>query len=212
MKFLFLLILLFPNILFAYETEHFKIDIPQGMDLINEENDIFRWSTDNNDNFPTLSIVVSENKGYNIDLFEPEDVLNYEAYIKEKINNELKEFSLNIEVFDGKLEVNNNMNSLVYKTKWNTKESFGYDTYQKVYNFTTKNYLISLTFESKNEEDLESEDFRDIIKSFNIKDEKIKADYSKSIIIIIILIIIGGLVGLTISVIKNKIRSRKNER
>jgi len=212
MKIILIILLLFPNIIYAYENKIFDINIPENMILLTEENNIYKWAFDKDEKIPNLSIVISKNNDYNIDLFNEEDTKNYEQYVKDKLNEELKEFDINVDVYGSKIEQLNDFKTLIYTTKWNTKESFGYDTYQKAYTFTTNKYLISLTFETKNEEELNKEEFKNIINSFNIKDDKIKIDYTKDLIYFLAFIIAGGLAGLTFSVIKNKIRSKKNDK
>ena len=76
---------------------------------------------------------------------------NYKKYLEESFNNALTEYDLKIEVSNIKKENINDLTALSYDVLWPTKESIGYDTYQKGYSFTTNKYVIMFTYSSNKE-------------------------------------------------------------
>ena len=86
---------------------------------------------------------------------------------------------------------------------WPTKESTGYDTYQRGYTFTTDKYIMMLTYSSDSELDNNTE-LTNLIDSFKVLDSEIVYNDKYRYRIMIIIAVVVGLIGLTISAIIKK--------
>ena len=67
------------------------------------------------------------------------------------------------------------MKTISYDVVWPTKESTGYDIYQKGYAFTTENYIYVYTYSSDSEL-TNNENFKNTINSLKILDKSIIDD------------------------------------
>ncbi len=189
----------------AYENEYFKITIPQEFtETKEEEQNIYKWSNSSND---TIIITVSSNTdNYDISKFNDNDLKDYETYIEETLNNELSQYSIKVEANNSKIDTLNNKSVLTYDVFWPTKESYGFDTYQRAYVFTTNKYVITYTYTSDSIISEENEYYKNSISSLEILDDEIKDNsfFSKRINIIIIVGVVAGIIGYIISALKKR--------
>lgn len=202
MKKLFTILILFIGMLnvSALENEYFKVNIPDTYkEEINEKN-LYKWTKDNN--YITITIDDNTNK-YDILRYTDDDMKKYEKHIENSINEQLKEYNIKVDVKNVKKDKINNRNCIVYDTVWPTKESTGYDTYQKGYTFTTNNYIIMLTYSSDTEL-TDNEELNNIINSFTILDSEIVYSTESKYKIMIILAVIAGIIGYIVSAIFKK--------
>lgn len=192
----------------AYENEYFKIDIPDNYKEDIMENGTYKWIDTKSQNNDYIVITVtkndSENK-YDIKKYTDKNINEYETYLEEEINNQLKEYNLKVDVKNIKKETLNDLDTITYDVVWPTKESTGYNINQKGYAFTSENYIYVYTFSS--DSDLtNNETLKSTINSFQILDDPIE---SKGILDILdnkllFSLIIGvsiGLIGFIISII-----------
>ncbi len=201
----------------AIENDIFNIDIPENFveDKIDEKSNIYKWENEDNDIFHNIVITIDNNnseKKYNIKNFNDDDISNYTKYIEESINNELKEYEIKVNVSNMKKEVVNKNDVLSYNTLWPTKDSLGYDTYQKGYIYTTDKYIITLTYTSNSEIKDDDEVLTSIKNSFQIKDNNIEQESfldSKTARIIATALLIG-VIGAIISLLIPK-KSKKHK-
>lgn len=156
----------------AYENEYFKIDIPDTFKEEIAENGTYKW-VNNNDN---IVITVSENKKdnkYNIENYTEENITEYEKYLEDEINKQLEEYKIKVDVKNIKKETYKNMQTVNYDVVWPTKESTGYDMYQKGYAFTTENYIYVYTYSSDSEL-TNNENYKNTLNSLEILDKEIE--------------------------------------
>lgn len=204
MKKIFTIILLFIGILSVnantLENSYFKIDIPEGYkEEINEPN-LYKWTKDNN--YITITIDNNTNR-YDILRYTEDDMKKYEEYIENSINEQLKDYNIKVDVKNVRKEKINDRNCIVYDTVWPTKESTGYDTYQRGYTFTTDKYIMMLTYSSDSELDNNTE-LTNLIDSFKVLDSEIVYNDKYRYRIMIIIAVVVGLIGFTISAIIKK--------
>lgn len=202
MKKLFTILILFIGMLNvgALENEYFKVDIPDTYKEEINEKSLYKWTKDNN--YITITIDNNTNK-YDILRYTEDDMKKYEEHIENSINEQLKEYNIKVDVKNVKKDKINNRNCIVYDTVWPTKESTGYDTYQKGYTFTTNNYIIMLTYSSDTEL-TDNEELNNIINSFTILDSEIVYSTESKYKIMIILAVIAGIIGYIVSAIFKK--------
>lgn len=202
MKKLFTILILFIGMLnvSALENEYFKVNIPDTYKEEINEKKLYKWTKDNN--YITITIDDNTNK-YNILRYTDDDMKKYEKHIENSINEQLKEYNIKVDVKNVKKDKINNRNCIVYDTVWPTKESTGYDTYQKGYTFTTNNYIIMLTYSSDTEL-TDNEELNNIINSFTILDSEIVYSTESKYKIMIILAVIAGIIGYIVSAIFKK--------
>ncbi len=202
MKKLFTILILFIGMLnvSALENEYFKVNIPDTYKEEINEKKLYKWTKDNN--YITITIDDNTNK-YDILRYTDDDMKKYEKHIENSINEGLKEYNIKVDVKNVKKDKINNRNCIVYDTVWPTKESTGYDTYQKGYTFTTNNYIIMLTYSSDTEL-TNNEELNNIIDSFTILDSEIVYSTESKYKIMIILAVIAGIIGYIVSAIFKK--------
>lgn len=202
MKRLFTILILFIDMLnvSALENEYFKVNIPDTYKEEINEKKLYKWTKDNN--YITITIDDNTNK-YDILRYTDDDMKKYEKHIENSINEQLKEYNIKVDVKNVKKDKINNRNCIVYDTVWPTKESTGYDTYQKGYTFTTNNYIIMLTYSSDTEL-TDNEELNNIINSFTILDSEIVYSTESKYKIMIILAVIAGIIGYIVSAIFKK--------
>ena len=128
---------------------------------------------------------------------------NCEEYIENSINEQLKDYNIKVDVKNVRKEKINDRNCIVYDTVWPTKESTGYDTYQRGYTFTTDKYIMMLTYSSDSELDNNTE-LTNLINSFKVLDSEIVYNDKYRYKIMIIIAVVVGLIGFTISAIIKK--------
>ncbi len=202
MKKIFTILLLFIGMINikALENEYFKIEIPNGYKEEISEKGLYKWTKDDN----YITITVSNNtQRYDILRYTEDDMKKYEEYIESSINKQLEEYNIKVNVNNVKKEKINNRNCIVYDTVWPTKESTGYDTYQRGYTYTTDKYIIMLTY-SSNKELTNSEELNNIINSFNVLDNEIVYNSNTKIVMTVIFAVIVGLLGFILSTIFKK--------
>lgn len=204
MKKIFTIILLFIGILSinvnALENSYFKIDIPEGYKEEINESSLYKWTKDNN--YITITIDNNTNR-YDILRYTEDDMKKYEEYIENSINEQLKDYNIKVDVKNVRKEKINDRNCIVYDTVWPTKESTGYDTYQRGYTFTTDKYIMMLTYSSDSELDSNTE-LTNLIDSFKVLDSEIVYNDKYRYRIMIIIAVVVGLIGFTISAIIKK--------
>lgn len=204
MKKIFIIILLFIGILSvnvnALENSYFKIDIPEGYKEEINESSLYKWTKDNN--YITITIDNNTNR-YDILRYTEDDMKKYEEYIENSINEQLKDYNIKVDVKNVRKEKINDRNCIVYDTIWPTKESTGYDTYQRGYTFTTDKYIMMLTYSSDSELDNNTE-LTNLIDSFKVLDSEIVYNDKYRYRIMIIIAVVVGLIGFTISAIVKK--------
>lgn len=202
MKKLFTILILFIGMLnvSALENDYFKVNIPDTYKEEINEKKLYKWTKDNN--YITITIDDNTNK-YDILRYTDDDMKKYEKHIENSINEQLKEYNIKVDVKNVKKDKINNRNCIVYDTVWPTKESTGYDTYQKGYTFTTNNYIIMLTYSSDTEL-TNNEELNNIIDSFTILDSEIVYSTESKYKIMIILAVIAGIIGYIVSAIFKK--------
>lgn len=204
MKKIFTIILLFIGMLCvnvnALENSYFKIDIPEGYKEEISEPSLYKWTKDNN--YITITIDNNTNR-YDILRYTEDDMKKYEEYIENSINKQLKDYNIKVDVKNVRKEKINDRNCIVYDTVWPTKESTGYDTYQRGYTFTTDKYIMMLTYSSDSELDNNTE-LTNLIDSFKVLDSEIVYNDKYRYRIMIIIAVIFGLIGFTISAIIKK--------
>lgn len=197
-----IILLLFIGILNinALENSYFKIDIPEGYTEEINESSLYKWTKDNN--YITITIDNNTNR-YDILRYTEDDMKKYEEYIENSINEQLKDYNIKVDVKNVRKEKINDRNCIVYDTVWPTKESTGYDTYQRGYTFTTDKYIMMLTYSSDNELDNNTE-LTNLIDSFKVLDSEIVYNDKYRYRIMIIIAVVFGLIGFTISAIIKK--------
>lgn len=189
----------------AYENEYFKIDIPDNYKEDIMENGTYKWIDTKSQNNDYIVITVtkndSENK-YDIKKYTDKNINEYETYLEEEINNQLKEYNLKVDVKNIKKETLNDLDTITYDVVWPTKESTGYNINQKGYAFTSENYIYVYTFSS--DSDLtNNETLKSTINSFQILDNPIesKGILDNKLLFSLIIGISIGLIGFIISII-----------
>lgn len=204
MKKIFTIILLFIGILSVnantLENSYFKIDIPEGYKEEINESSLYKWTKDNN--YITITIDNNTNR-YDILRYTEDDMKKYEEYIENSINEQLKDYNIKVDVKNVRKEKINDRNCIVYDTVWPTKESTGYDTYQRGYTFTTDKYIMMLTYSSDSELDNNTE-LTNLIDGFKVLDSEIVYNDKYRYRIMIIIAVVVGLIGFTISAIIKK--------
>lgn len=204
MKKIFTIILLFIGMLSvnvnALENSYFKIDIPEGYKEEINESSLYKWTKDNN--YITITIDNNTNR-YDILRYTEDDMKKYEEYIENSINEQLKDYNIKVDVKNVRKEKINDRNCIVYDTVWPTKESTGYDTYQRGYTFTTDKYIMMLTYSSDSELDNNTE-LTNLIDGFKVLDSEIVYNDKYRYRIMIIIAVVVGLIGFTISAIIKK--------
>ena len=199
---LIILLTLFAEILNikALENSYFKINIPEEYTEEINESSLYKWTKDNN--YITITIDNNTNR-YDILRYTEDDMKKYEEYIENSINEQLKDYNIKVDVKNVRKEKINDRNCIVYDTIWPTKESTGYDTYQRGYTFTTDKYIMMLTYSSDSELDNNTE-LTDLINSFEVLDSEIVYNDKYRYRIMIVIAVVFGLVGFTISAIIKK--------
>lgn len=189
----------------AYENEYFKIDIPDNYKEDIMENGTYKWIDTKSQNNDYIVITVtkndSENK-YDIKKYTDKNINEYETYLEEEFNNQLKEYNLKVDVKNIKKETLNDLDTITYDVVWPTKESTGYNINQKGYAFTSENYIYVYTFSS--DSDLtNNETLKSTINSFQILDNPIesKGILDNKLLFSLIIGISIGLIGFIISII-----------
>ena len=184
----------------AIENNYFKLNVPDGYTEEINESSLYKWTKDNN--YITVTIDNNTNR-YDILRYTEDDMKKYEEYIENSINEQLKDYNIKVDVKNVRKEKINNRNCIVYDTVWPTKESTGYDTYQRGYTFTTDKYIMMLTYSSDSELDNNTE-LTDLINSFEVLDSEIVYNDKYRYRIMIVIAVVFGLVGFTISAIIKK--------
>ncbi len=178
--FIFIMILLSINIVYAYENEYFDINIPNNYILETNSTNVYKWSKDNN----YISVTVNNNKSNNISSYSKSDIDRELNIMKESYNDGLKEYNITVTIDNMKKEHINNKSVLIYDMYFPTTNSTGYDMYQKGLTITTKNYVYTLIYSSDKE--IDEDYFSNLINTFEVHDEA-QIDYERSKVLITIL-------------------------
>lgn len=188
----------------AYENEYFNIDIPDDFKLIQSDNNIYKWSKDND----YIAVTINNNESnYNIKKYSETDINNFKTHLQDSFNTQLKDYNIIVDVNNiNKIELNDT-SVLSYNIYWPTKDIIKYDMYQKGLTYTTKNYIISIIYNSENEINDDNIIYTNIKNNFSIKDEYFKEtilnnNHSFNYLIPISIIIILGIVYLYIKKLK----------
>ncbi len=201
--------LILPCIVSAYENDYFTIDVKGDYKEMIQENDVYKWNSNNDNELPSITITVTKNNAtnkQNIEKFKDSDLEAYKKTIENTINNGLSEYNLKVSVGELQKSKLNDYTSLTYLTTWPTKDSFGYNMYQKSYVITTENYITTLVYTTTNESDQNNEDIKNTLSSFKINDEEIVEEgfFANERNQIIIVGAAAGLIGYIISALKKK--------
>lgn len=202
-------LLLVPNIVCAYENDYFSLDIPENYKELVKENDVYKWSNNNENEIPNITVTVTENSSadkQNVEKFTDSDLEKYKETIESTINDSISEYNLTVTVERLEKTKLKKYLALTYTTKWPTKESFGYDMYQKSYVITTEKYITAIVYTTASEEDLNSKEIKTVLESFKINDIDIVEEgfFENSRNQIIIVGIAAGIIGYVISALKKK--------
>lgn len=201
--------LILPCIVSAYENDYFTIDVKGDFKEMIEENDVYKWNSNNDNELPSITITVAKNNGtdkQNIKKFKDSDLVAYKKTIEDTINNGLSEYNLKVSVSKLEKAKLNDYTALTYLTTWPTKESFGYNMYQKSYVITTENYITTLVYTTTNESDQINDNIKNTLSSFKINDKEIVEEgfFAKEKNQIIVVGVAAGLIGYLISALKKK--------
>lgn len=181
MKKLFTLILLITCLtsVKAYENDYFTIDIPEG--YVDESKDtIYKWSNDNN----YISITITDNKNtYNIEKYTDKDLKEQKQYLENIYSSGLQDYNMTVEVSDVNRDTINDYEILIYDVYWPSEQLTGHNIYQKGAVYTTKNYIYTILVNS--DEEIHTEDFKKLLNTFSLKDEKITTSSHLLFIILI---------------------------
>lgn len=202
-------LLLFPNIICAYENDYFDIEIPENYKDLVEKDDIYKWSSNNENEIPNITVTVVKNSStekQNVEKFTDSDLEEYKKTIESTINSSLEEYDLTVTVSELEKTELKRYTALTYTALWPTNESFGYDMYQKSYVITTENYITTLIYTTTNEEDQNSEEIKKVLDSFIVNDKDIieKGFFANKRNQIIVVGIIAGVLGYLISALRKK--------
>ena len=181
----------------AYENDIFKIDIPEGYELTNEESN-YIWKNDNG----YISITISDNtsKGYNIALYTDKDLENQQTYLNESFRKIEEEYGIDIDISEIVRTKVNDKYALTYNVYWPSADAIGKNTYQKGNIFTTEKYILTLVYSSYDEIKEDDETYNKVLNSLIINDNYL---YDGKKNFIVILVIIGIIIGI-ISYIKKE--------
>ncbi len=197
-KLLIILLLLFSIIkVHAYENDYFNIDIPNNYNLTEETTNSYKWIKDNN--YIAISLSKSD---YNIKEFTKEDINNQKISIEKRINDRLKDFNVKATITSIEKQNIDDLYYLEYDLYLPSKNSIGFDTFQKGRIYTHNGYLITFIFNS--DTTINNEEYNTIIKSFIIKDFTIINKYRVYLTLTIIIGAIAGIIGFFVSLKKEK--------
>lgn len=192
MKKIFLVVLLLPISIFAYENEYFSMDIDDSYNEVQIKDNVYSWTNKNTSDIPNIVVSIFENKNDNLQSikdYTTNDLNNYKTSLENKYNSELSEYNIQITIKNLTKKKINNYISLYYEAYSNTKDYYGFDIYQYSYTFTTNNYITTVTYtntENKNE-------LEELISTFKIKDTLVKEksffEYKKNKVLVILLFI-----------------------
>ena len=192
----------------AYENEYFKIELNEEFTEIKTESGVYKWELKNK--VDNIVITVTKNDSstkHNIENYTEEDIEEYGKYLEDTINEELKEYNIIVDVSNIKKTKINNYIALEYDILWPTKESFGYDTFQKGYTITTTNYITAYIYTSDKEITEQNNYFFKSSSSIEILDTALKDEsfFSKKYNRLIVIGALAGCIGFAISaLIKRK--------
>ena len=170
------LIILFSLFLFitnikAYENEIFKINISEDYKLEEQEKENnYKWIKDNK----YISISVSDNSElkYNITKFTDEDLQKQKEYLEGSINENLSKYNITSEVKEIKLS--EDKTTLTYDIYYPSKDTIGYDIYQRGKMYTTTHYILTIIYNSDEEIKDDNQEYINLINSLTILDDPIK--------------------------------------
>ena len=170
------LIILFSLFLFitnikAYENEIFKINISEDYKLEEQETENnYKWIKDNK----YISISVSDNSElkYNITKFTDEDLQKQREYLEGSINENLSKYNITSEVKEIKLS--EDKTTLTYDIYYPSKDTIGYDIYQRGKMYTTTHYILTIIYNSDEEIKDDNQEYINLINSLTILDDPIK--------------------------------------
>ena len=170
------LIILFSLFLFitnikAYENEIFKINISEDYKLEEQKTENnYKWIKDNK----YISISVSDNSElkYNITKFTDEDLQKQKEYLEGSINENLSKYNITSEVKEIKLS--EDKTTLTYDIYYPSKDTIGYDIYQRGKMYTTTHYILTIIYNSDEEIKDDNQEYINLINSLTILDDPIK--------------------------------------
>jgi hypothetical protein len=162
---------------YANENKYFDITLP---DTFEEEKDtnktIYKWTSKDNSHNTLVITVANNNSKNNIINYTDKEIEEYKEYMQTEYDKALDEYNLHIDIKNIKKEKVNGLDALVYDVVWPTKESIGYDTYQKGITWTMKNNIYVYVWTDDKEINTEEETYKNILNSFKINDEIIKSN------------------------------------
>ncbi len=178
----------------AYENDFFTLEVPEGYtEEIN--NNIYKWSKDNK----YISITVGNNENeYDVAEYTDQDLEKQKNYLEQMYKNSLLDYNMTVEISDMKKDTINDYSILTYESYWPSKDSVGHDIYQKSAVYTTKHYIYTILV--SDEEKITDENFKEVLNTFELKDDKIT--HTKGIITIIL--VLGTFLGVLGFIIEHK--------
>ena len=194
--YLILMLVLSISPVYAYDTTTYRIDIPNNFKK-SENNDY--WQSEDEKVSANILIYTEDNTN-NLDIssFEKAD-LDKNKYVKELEKNfgSLDE-TINLSDYSVTLDKISSYKAIKIDLKSSYKISDEKDSivYQRQYITSSKNFIYYVTVSSSNEDSLDSEEIKNVLNSFKIKDELIERqqEYLKYYICL------GGIVILILSI------------
>lgn len=209
---LLLCLILFPSNIFAFSNDYFDISITDEFKETKTDDELaFKWVSDSDNKLPSIVITIEKNNSatpYNIESYTVEELVVYKKQIVNKMKESLKDYDIDVTVSNIEKKNINGLTSMYYTIYWPTKDSYGYDMYQRSTVFTTKKYVTTIIYSTTDEKDYKTTKYIDLINSLKIKDTSI-TDYNffdSTLNRIVIVGIIGGIIGFIISAVRKKRR------
>jgi len=206
--FILLFVILFPTInVYGYQNSTYNINIPNTF-IKSEEKDYWQYETDKM--VSTILVIVEDNVDQvNLNNYDQENLLG--DYVKE-LENKIKESNKNTEIKFSSIDLKtiNNYRALTIDlvSSYQLNNEVASRIYQRQYIFSSKNYIYYLTLSTSDQENLDSDMFDSIIKSFNIIDEmpqnKKDGNNSFAIFLLISLCVIVVVIKLVLTTVKEK--------
>ena len=177
----------------AYESDYFKIDIPNNYKETIIEDAVYKW--ENNNKYIAIKLSFNSLTKYNVKDYTEEEIQKQKEYIEEKLNESLKEY--NIEATVSRIEKlhDDNYYYLEYDIYYPSKTLYGYNTYQRGRMYTTKNYITAIVYNSDKEITNDDEEIKSLNSIYIKDDEFTRRDYKRSLLLMITIGIILGIFG-----------------
>lgn len=205
--YLILMLVLSISPVYAYDTTTYRIDIPNNFKK-SENNDY--WQSED-EKVSANILIYTEYNTNNLDIssFEKTD-LDKNKYVKELEKNfgsldeaiNLSDYSVTLDKISSYKAI-----KIDLKSSYKISDEKNSIVYQRQYITSSKNFIYYVTVSSSNEASLDSEEIKNVLNSFKIKDELIERqqEYLKYYICL------GGIVIFGISILILSIKTTKTE-